>query len=81
MAPDSFDNNICYFKKEKMSKEFTINPIKQTVKVKGFKALKDGTYSLDDFRQICFQNGWEGTLYKLEMNLKAVEDAMWEACK
>jgi len=62
-----------------MSKEFIINPIKQTVKVKGFKCLKDDTYSLDEFRQICFQNGWEGTLYKLEMNLKAVEDAIWEA--
>lgn len=59
-------------------KIFSINPIKKTILVKGFSCIQDNEYSIDTFREICFQNNWEGTLFKVEGFLNAFDEAIFK---
>lgn len=60
-------------------KELIINPIKGTITIKGHSFIDDQVMPLDDFKQLCFQNGWEGTLYKVMSAQTAFDDALWDA--
>ena len=48
-------------------KVFEVNPVAGTVRIAGFDAsLPQGTFELEEFKQLCFQNNWEGTLAKVQ---------------
>lgn len=36
------------------------------------------TMSIEEFRQLCFQNNWEGTLVKVDSMLQAVRECLLE---
>lgn len=46
-------------------KKFSINPFKHTVTIEGFNFISDREMLLEDFKQLCFEKGWEGTLNKI----------------
>lgn len=48
-------------------KKLSINPFKNpiTIIIKGFDFIKDQEMPLHDFKQLCFENNWEGTLHKV----------------
>ena len=46
-------------------KQFTINPFKNTIIIKGFDFIEDCEMTLHDFKQLCFEKGWEGTLHRV----------------
>ena len=46
-------------------KKLTINPFKKTIIIKGFDFIDDCEMSLTDFKQLCFEKGWEGTLHRV----------------
>lgn len=45
--------------------EIAINPIEDKITLKNCSIMDDGTYGLYDFKNLCFKNGWEGTLFKI----------------
>lgn len=57
-----------------VEKVFEVNPIAGTVKVAGFDFCEDKTWDLKEFKQMCFENNWEGTLAKVEAVELATED-------
>jgi len=58
----------------KLSKKNKIdyNPIRGIVTVNGEEV------KFETFCQTCFENGWEGTLFKLQSMKIAFEKAIWE---
>lgn len=59
-------------------KKMTINPFKNTIDIKGFDFIGDCEMELDDFKQLCFKNNWEGTLHKV-INAESQILPMFEA--
>jgi len=48
-------------------KQLTMNPFKNPVimTIKGFDFIDDCEMPVQDFKQLCFKNNWEGTLHKV----------------
>jgi len=59
--------------------ELIINPIQQTVEIRNCDFMADQTMNLTAFKQLCFDNNWEGTLYKVRATEEAIEEAILDA--
>lgn len=55
-------------------KVFEVNPIAGTVKIAGFDFCEDKTWDLQEFKQMCFENNWEGTLHRVLEVERATEE-------
>lgn len=60
-----------------------IDPISDKIEIKNSSFMEDCKMKYSDFKQLCFEKGWEGTLFKLlefdRMVAKAAADVMNKA--
>ena len=56
-----------------------INPIQQTIEIRNCDFMADQTMNLTAFKQLCFDNNWEGTLHKVLATEEAIEEAILDA--
>jgi len=60
------------FQKSPRKAGIFVNPFRKTIEIKGCSFMEDQTMDLDAFKQMCFENNWEGTLLKVMAMEKAI---------